>query len=484
MNSNPILRKLLWPLCLLSALAAGCTHDEADIVTLGGVDPETVTVEMRIPGPGLPVTRSAAAPNQAIPSEAAVETLDLLVFDRSAPMPRLLETFQPAAADLRQSAAGPYYTVSFEAPSALFKDAGTLVAVANAAETVRTAIYGNTSQVPIRTAKGDILSLLQLLSLHWEVPAGSDPIPMYGEMAIQNPVAGGTTLGEIQLIRMLARIDVRNLVDAATFRLRRIHLVNYVIWGYIPPAWNRQTGALYKPGESGYVYETGADPVLPLAAARPDRPVQYDYPQPATGPGPLLAATIYTFETESGATLDPEHRVGLILEGLYQGAPCFYRVDFTNERGDLIPLYRNHKYVVTITAAEGPGYTTFDEALKAGGVLSNLRTTLLTVDMSGINEMVYNGQYFMGVERYDYEVKASTTQELNIKVYTNYRGPWSATVLDPGKAPWVRLLSVRGVVTGDTFVIPVRVTNMPSGAVVEIMFTAGRLQDTVAVWCP
>ncbi|MFR7812455.1 MAG: hypothetical protein ACLU4N_26255, partial [Butyricimonas faecihominis] len=113
---------------------------------------------------------------------------------------------------------------------------------------------------------------------------------------------------------------------------------------------------------------------------------------------------IYTYEAVKNVAADPKNGVCLVVKGKYRGEDYYYRVDFTRTAGEAadvvcMPLYRNHKYVVTITDAEGIGYKTFKEALHASGVLSNLKTSILIVNLEGINHIVYDGQFFMDERR-------------------------------------------------------------------------------------
>ena len=64
---------------------------------------------------------------------------------------------------------------------------------------------------------------------------------------------------------------------------------------------------------------------------------------------------------------------------------------------EYLPLKRNHKYIITITQALGTGYKSFSEALASYTVMSNLKFRLIHYDRDKVKDVVYNGQYMLGV---------------------------------------------------------------------------------------
>ena len=157
-----------------------------------------------------------------------------------------------------------------------------------------------------------------------------------------------------------------------------------------------------------------------------------------------MAGKIYTYEAVKNVAADPKNGVCLVVKGKYRGEDYYYRVDFTRTAGEAadvvcMPLYRNHKYVVTITDAEGIGYKTFKEALHASGVLSNLKTSILIVNLEGINHIVYDGQFFMGVERRTLDLPYGISRQLTYRVSSDYHGAWEARVIDSDANTWLRL---------------------------------------------
>ena len=482
------------------AAAVGCTRDNTDYISDVPVPGRFVTIEMSVAGFDTPVTRSIDGAS----GEAAVQSVDVLVFDKPVSentSPNLLAHY--TAENIIQSTQPPDYKFSFEVELQTMSNAGTVVLVANASSEVQNALDNAASQ-----SKTDILAALKFNTpeddgkYNWKVePDNYTPVPMYGEKAVDG-ITEGMTLTVFQMTRMLARIDVENKVKGNIFKLEEIYLVNYHAGGYIAPHWNRVNGNVPQRGDAGYIYTNNIDPVIPDDAHKPANTQQeammYEYKQENYYAGPLMAGEIYAYEEVKSdpagmPPADPAGRICLILKGIYEGAEYYYRVDFTSNKkidgqdveiGDPIPLYRSHKYVVTITAAEGIGYTTFDEALNSSTVLSNLKTSILVVDMEGINNIVFDGQYFMGVESRSVDLPWGMGRHFNHKVASDYHGSWRAHVLDSTVNTWLQLkedvYSVSGMDINRTG-LDIILTEAPLGAEGKVVFTAGRLRDTLTV---
>lgn len=500
MNRYNLWSKLFYTLPLLLLLSiGGCVQENAEIP--GTEEPEEwVTIEMIVPEHDTPVARSIED-NQG---EAIVQEIDLMIFDK-ATIPNLLHHYK--ATTIRQSAQGPYYKVSFDAPLANFANAGTIAVIANASAEVQDAMWGWYAGTEGRTLKTSLMAWLRFHTTsdkgryEWNVSTpGFTPIPMYGEVAV-NGVTPGMKITGLELTRMLARIDVENKVNGTLFQLQEIYLVNYHTGGFIAPAWDPLTGRLLKEGDAGYPYLNDIDPRIPNTATVPantrEAAMKYIYNQKNDAPGPLLAGQIYAYEEVKSANM-PESRICLILKGRYLNREYYYRVDFTtNKKGSLgaaevenIPLYRNHKYVVTITAAEGIGYESFEEAVLSQTVLSNLKTSILVVDMAGINDIVFDGQYFMGVETKNINISWKANAQINHRVSSNYKGNWKAEIIDPNQTTWLRLSGNQAIAYGsdinqsgvDFFVTPLASLGSGNGHTSgKIEITAGRLRDTLTV---
>lgn len=261
-------------------------------------------------------------------------------------------------------------------------------------------------------------------------------IPMYGEenFASNESIYDNPTLNT-PLTRMLAKVDVmngkhpkNNTPSAGDFRLTKIHVVHYNACGTVAPTWHSGTGAI-QPGPSvapniptdprKVVWTTDGDELTYNLATDQDQ----------------LMSEIYLFECQAQSKLspgasNPEKQTRLVFEGYYYTSATeyekyFYPVDFNEENGKTyIPLLRNNRYHFTITGVTGRGHDYLGEAVAAMGVMSNLKTSLLVVDESGIRNIVWNGEYFLGIENDEVILDETANSMVTLKCLTNYAEGW------------------------------------------------------------
>ncbi|MCC8062705.1 MAG: hypothetical protein LIO68_05630 [Rikenellaceae bacterium] len=425
---------------LLAAVGlAGCTKEI--VYTPDTPAGDEVTISVKVPGTQVPTTRSIAGAD----GEAVVKTIDILVFDKGVSSSPETLARHVKGRDITQSGNGiENYRVQFKASLGTDANASTLVIIANAADRVEAAVntggYGSPKQ--------DILSALTYETENggatddgwkWNA-AGSgdyDPIPMYGEKTLAQGLKVGMSLTDIDLVRMLARIDVVN--NAAGFTLTEVYVMHYNAAGYIAPAWNPADGAVLP--------SLPASPMVPAQPAGKTDRLLYAYPaSPAGG----LIGGIYTYEAAatSGVEGDATHTDAtcLVVKGTYQGKEYYYRLDFTaatdaegrqpGQTGfnpatvEYIPLYRNHRYTFTIDAVRGIGYEDIDDAVASLGIMNNLRTSLLVVDERSVNNYVFNGEHYLGIAE-DMVTCAHTEGTSDVLCTTNYAYGWE---FDPDQA--------------------------------------------------
>ena len=489
MKRNNII-KILY-IFLLIASATGCTDNESDS-RLSGKKGE-ISVEMTVPAFEKPVTRSIDGDK----GEAVVKQLDLLLFDNSSPA-KLIGNISLHENDFSQSLSGSEYKITFNLSKDYGNDdAASIAIIANASDVVQSALTAN----PGNPEKQLILEALKFSTVanpdgtyKWNVSGDNyTPIPMYGEADLPNGFTPGEKIN-MPLVRMLARIDVENQIPDA-FILKEISLVNYNTTGYIAPAWD-ENGVIYQKGSSGYLYQNSNNPMVPNPSGNQNTGMTYTYTEEGEDTGKPIVGEIYTYEAPKTVTSgnNPVDGPCLILKGDYKGTDYYYRVDFTLKKEtpsapnevEYMPLYRNHKYIVTITAAQGIGYATFEEAVASKTVLSNLKTSILVIDMAGIREIVYNGQHFMGVDSRTKDIPWNVSGQFVYNVSSDYEGAWSARILDQGQVQtqWLTLTDSQGEDINKG--LPLRIEEIATGdknayitGVIEL--TAGRLRDTLAI---
>lgn len=488
MKRSRILSKLFYTaVVVFMSGVIGCVSDKLDGFDVQG---ESITLEMIIPGFEIPVTRSIAGEK----GEAAVRSIDLLLFDQSTPAAKLIRGLK--VSDFTQDVSGTDYKVKYRLKFTKDENVGTVVAIANASDEVDLVL----SKQATGTEKQVVLEALKFRTeadengaYHWNVSIpGYTPIPMYGETSVEGIAADATV--NVPLTRMLARVDVKNEVKGDIFKLEMIYLVSYNTSGYIAPPWNTSDGSMIRDPYAG-----NDNPMIPNPAGKQegtlDAAMGYEYKQDDHVEVLLLDGKIYAYEAAKTTKNDAKNGTCLIIKGMYRGAECYYRVDFTVKTSasattEYMPLYRNHKYCVNIIAAEGGGYDTFEQALNSSTVLSNLKTTILVVDMNGINNIVYDGQFFMGVESRVLDMPYGVGRQLKHRVSSDYHGEWKAEVLKPNESSWLRLTGDQTASSGTDINqtgVDLVVTTIPSPGsgkdyvTGQIVFTAGRLRDTLTV---
>lgn len=437
-------------------LLGGCAKDlSVDTPGTPGANGGDVAITVSIPGQQTPATRSIDGAG----GEAKVTTIDVLVFKPGeSGSPDVLaehvvgESIQPDPGGGNNN-----YKVQFKARIAANASATTVVLVANMPD-MTTLLSG-----AVGLGKPAVLARLQHASVHsggtggegwkWKanngnapnggVAPGTDytPIPMYGERIVApGGIKEGMKIDDVPLVRMLARIDVEN--NASGFTLSEVWVVNYNTAGYVAPKWNTQTGAILQSGQPGYPYDTNGVPMIP---ASPGTQTGQANAQKYTYTAGGLVGEIYTYEAV--ATTGAEGTAGhtdaacIVIKGRRSGdtQDQFYRIDFTagtdgagklpGETGfnpatvKYMPLYRNHRYNVTITQISGPGYTSFDVALQSLGIRNNLKASLLVVDEGGITDIVFNNNYFLGIGG-EAALGFSPGGEVKVPCTTNHASGW------------------------------------------------------------
>lgn len=456
----------------LFANIASCSGVEEPLGGNNQPEAQQLALQVNIPGAQKPETRSMAGAK-----ENEVKTIDILLFAVNGSNRTFIKHVQGTS--IVNKYENDKYTATFKAQI----EAGTsrqLIIIANAAERVGEVL----ADFQQDDSKEDILEALtcSLTTGIWladgtgTVDTDYSPIPMYGETA--TVTIGGGNIPEIPLTRMLARIDVIN--QASNFTLQNIYLVNRNTTGYIARHLDGSTG-VNQPASTGKVTPASLTNALKYALSTTQVLAQ------------SYEGEIYTFE--AAAPADNNEAVSdatcLIIEGKYNKINYFYRVDFTKENTSptqYLSLLRNYQYQVVITEAAGVGYLgaddneSFNLALNSYTVPSNLKTRMISYDMSVIKNIVYNGQYMLGVNNAEIEIpKAAKSYTDLLKVHTDNPSGWKATVTSG--ASWLTLTNPTSGNADLTSSLGFTAAANPGPGVREatITLTAGRLTHTVTI---
>lgn len=476
---------------LLSALLAlmgfiGCVQEDFE-----PMPPQTgngVQFTLTVPDVDIPsVTSRTMAGAGTAKKEDEIKTVDVLVFDASKTPVVFLEWVRGTG--VTQDLANNNSTVNFSAVLYPTTESTCIVVVANreldgiASEFKK----GETTKVEAMEA------LLHTHTGKWtadgSTTGGYTRIPMYGEKEIAKIAPSMNPITGINMKRMLARIDIRN--SASNFAVEEVYLANYNTIGYIAPAWDAAgkvidpaPDATNLPADGGKKMGEGEAILYSVDGSTPYNGEIYTFEAPAAVDAGGVG--------QDGAS-SRKDAVCLIVKGkIGNGKSTFYRVDFTKtgkigEEVEYLSLKRNYKYIITVTEASGIGYESFREALASYTVMSNLKFRLIHYDRDMVKDVVYNGQYMLGVG----ESEVSVTQHQNngyaINVFTDNPGGWKATVTEGND--WLGftggMAEASGAANADTQLL-LRIPYFNNGItgmtrMATVTLTAGRLTYDIKV---
>ncbi|UBD70673.1 fimbrial protein [Bacteroides sp. BFG-257] len=476
---------------LLAALLAlvwltGCVQEEFE-----SIPPQTgsgVRFTLTVPDVEMPsVSSRTMAGTGVAKKEDEIKTVDILVFDASKTPAVYLEWV--SGTGVTQDLANNNSTVNFSAVLSPTTASTCIVVVANR----------ELGAIASEFRKGETTKdkvMEDLLHSHtgkWTADGSSADgytrLPMYGEKEVAKITPSMNSITGINMKRMLARIDIRN--SASNFTVEEVYLANYNTIGYIAPAWDAD-GKLKDPAPD--------DPNLPADGGK--KTEEGDAILYSVNGNTPYNGEIYTFEApaaedaggvgQDGAS-SRKDAVCLIVKGkIGDGKSTFYRVDFTKtgeigEEVEYLSLKRNYKYIITVTEASGIGYESFREALASYTVMSNLKFRLILYDRDKVKDVVYNGQYMLGVGESEISVTQHQNNGYAINVFTDHPGGWKATVTEGND--WLGFsagtATVSGVANEDTQLL-LRIPYYHNGIIgttrtATVTLTAGRLTYDIKV---
>lgn len=303
---------------------------------------------------------------------------------------------------------------------ALLKDgsqAYRFVALANAKGELDNTFAGG---IAVGTSKDAIMEQLQLTGINkWNVSngtAGYLPIPMWGETANNIVIQDNTTITDLKLLRMVAKINVKidSSISENSFALSSVSLYNYYSAGRIAPdAVNLASGSsstVDKPTVTGTTTKG---------------PIDYNGSDIVTNNS--IINNIYTFESvvpKTASEVNLSKVTTLVVGGKYDGSAevSYYRVDIANGK-NYLDILRNHLYTINITKVKSAGYPTKEDAFNSRPI--NIEAEVVVWDEAAIGNIEFDGQFMLGVSKgkFDFTKSAYTihSDENTVSVVTDYK---------------------------------------------------------------
>ena len=383
-----------------AALFTSCVRDV--IFSPGGTDTGTVTFTIDAPASALVQTKASV---NGTALENSINDVHLFVFNNSTG--DLIKVFTPSvsAGTLTVTTAGSLannnqYTFSGSLPVGQYD----FIALANV--TGKTSVSGSPTfdYTGVETKSDFIDEVVEKLfkehTTAWTLTSSGD-IPMWGELT--KTITATTTSVEVPVCRMVARVNV-NVVGTTTrsdFKLQTVSLTNNNTIGQVIPE---------------------SSPSIPLAAGKivaSDK----SFLTFTANDDTRCEEKIYMFETENegeydDGTADWLDNPCIIIGGKYKNGPTtYYRLDFIDNVGDYLDVLRNHSYLFNITSVKGPGFSTETDALFSAPM--NIEADVLPWDDGQIGDVIFDGQYLMGVNPGMFNIDKSV-QTGTITISTNW----------------------------------------------------------------
>ncbi|MDL2230439.1 FimB/Mfa2 family fimbrial subunit [Alistipes sp. OttesenSCG-928-L06] len=394
-----LLRSFLMLLAPMLALT-GCTME----TEVGPVNPNAgeaqVTFRVELPTHSKPETRGTVG----TVDENAVNNIYVLAFDQSGNF-----AYSKKVTSITEVSSTNNQAKTFKASlitSADASDKYTFVLLANVGgETV-----AQITALTKTTAKAAALNSLTYTS----DTAPLTGIPMASVSTAPIQVTASTTISDIKLIRMTARLDVTTAL--ANYRIAEVNLYDY-----------NKRGKVVSNNISAANLATSID--LPSAPEKTKGPVV------AANTGSNLKIfenRLYTYEA-SNATNKP--CLVVKLEYSADGSTNwtshgYYKLPF-RQSGTPVDIKRNTRYVFSISQVTGEGFPDKEDAYKSEPV--GIDTEVLEWDDTDLSGIVVSGNYFLAVGPTEFDLwkEASGGQ---VKIASNLPlqsgVQWTATVYD------------------------------------------------------
>lgn len=467
--------KILVFICL-PIFICGCKDDREDYNYSKTGKETTVSFSVRVPGAETPKTYALDEFD-----ENEVRTIEILLFNSSSGEYIKDPIYSNTISDNPENIRIKTFTVK------VLEGTYDMIVLANS----RSSLTSILNEINEGDSKASVLEKLLVHNTDkWNTDTGSNeyiPIPMWGEMSGITVTSGMPLNIPLTLLRMVSKIDVALATDDAKnkFELKSIRLYNYNNKGYIAPLDSNWDGDDY----------TVVAPSIPTSATKPENPGQNPllYDGSAINSGVSCTSEIYTFEALAGNSSNFHVNTCLVIGGIYENDSneTYYRIDFTNTSETTVtylPLLRNHCYKVNITALGGAGYTSPEEAFKYPTF--NIESEIISWNESKITDIVYDGQYMLGVSQREYtfslEERTIDSDDNVLSITTDYPEGWKVEkIIDEAGvtiSDWLDL-SMQNGDTGETTDVSIilRENELSEPRKGFIHLVAGRLRTVVEI---
>ena len=435
---------------LIAALAS-CVRDlGGGKEKSGGDDMALVTLSL-----STPASRATRAPGDPVPGsvdENQVTAVDVLLFTKNDD--KLYYRASATGDNIKDEAPTPYLEKTFIVKLPINPVDGNddaipyrMVILANASDLL--AGIAPATLVPVVTDRETLLD-----GLARTVTAGTKlapPFMMWGYYTADLVIteSSPSTPLSVDLTRAVARVDVSvDKTNASNFVLTSARLYNYSVSGYIAPGVD---GAGYDALQWDGAKAIGARDPFPAVKVPSDGYIPYNMATDGTdtdtdGDNDSFKEIIYTFEAAAGNPVSASSsswktNTCLVIGGHHDGNPTetFYRVEFRSGTDPgpytYLALLRNYIYNVVIQSVSADGWPTPGEAY--ANLPSNIAVDIVPWDDGTMNEVVFNGQYFLSVDKSHLDFYREGYSK-SVKVTTTHPDGWSVEDL-PG---WLEVVAI------------------------------------------
>ncbi|MCD7978709.1 MAG: hypothetical protein LUG51_16795 [Tannerellaceae bacterium] len=254
---------------------------------------------------------------------------------------------------------------------------------------------------------------------------GSDSIPMWGIKENVNIVPAVVNQIEgIFLLRAVASADIYNSEE--DFVLKEAYIYFAPDKGYLAP-----TSSNYVASDKSVIV-----PESPADMANLTQSVGF---QEATGGN--IIYKLYLYENDAPTdVIGPKRFSRLVLGGSYLDGPVtYYPVDFAEDGNNtILQATRNFKYLVNISAVNGPGYE--DPDIASEEFDSRMTVNVIDWNMKEDHELVFDGPHYISLEsKYVYLFKPAGSKN-TLSMTTNIEtGKIQMEFMDSGNGAMVEV---------------------------------------------